>query len=125
MSKYAFYVAWVCCLIGVLFSVYSGEILGIEPCRLCWYQRCALFPLTLLLGVALYRDDRRFLPYALILAAAGLLLALAQIFIPTSLCSHDCTEKTAILWFLTLPMISAIGFAIIFFLLFLALQKKR
>jgi disulfide bond formation protein DsbB len=117
MKKWTFYFAWFFTLIGLLVSLYYGEILGMEPCRLCWYQRCALFPLALLLGVAIYRDDFHFLPYGRILAGVGLLLALVQIFIPASLCNHGCTERTAVVWFLTFPMFSAIGFALIFGLL--------
>jgi len=119
-----FYFARFLTLVGLFLSLYYGEILGMEPCRLCWYQRCALFPLTLLLGIAVYRDDRNFLPYGLILAGSGLFLALIQIFVPASLCSHGCTEKTAVIWFLTLPMIGAIGFAAIFGFLWFAIRKK-
>ncbi len=120
MKKYALYFAWVLSLFGVLFSVYQGEILGMEICRLCWYQRCSLFPLALLLGVAAYQGDRNFSRYGLMLAGAGAVLAWIQVFTPASLCSHGCVEKTAVLWFLTLPMISGIGFATIFFLLWLS-----
>ena len=124
MRKWTFYFAWFLTLVGLFLSLYYGEILGMEPCRLCWYQRCALFPLTLLLGIAVYRDDRNFLPYGLILAGSGLFLALIQIFVPASLCSLGCTEKTAVIWFLTLPMIGAIGFAAIFGFLWFAIRKK-
>ncbi|HEX2582546.1 MAG TPA: disulfide bond formation protein B [Chlamydiales bacterium] len=117
MRKYTLYLAWVVSLFGVLFSVYSSEILGMEVCKLCWYQRCALFPLALLLGIAVYRNDRNFTRYGLVLAGAGAVLAWAQVFIPASLCSHGCVEKGAVFWFLTMPMISGIGFLAIFCLL--------
>jgi disulfide bond formation protein DsbB len=124
MSKYALYFAWVFSLLGILLSVYYGEVLGMEPCRLCWYQRCVLFPLAILLGIAAYRDDRKFSRYGLVLAGTGILLALLQVFIPASLCGNGCVEKTVVVWFITLPMLSAIGFAAIFFLLWKSLVDE-
>jgi disulfide bond formation protein DsbB len=120
MRKYALYFAWVLSLFGVLLSVYSSEILGIEPCRLCWYQRCALFPLAILLGIAAYRDDRNFSRYGLVLAGFGIVLSWLQVFFPTYLCGSSCVETTAAVWFLTLPIFSSIGFAAIFILLWIA-----
>ena len=34
------------CMLG---SLYFSEIVGYIPCRLCWYQRAAMYPLALLL----------------------------------------------------------------------------
>jgi disulfide bond formation protein DsbB len=120
MRKYALYFAWIVSLIGVLLSVYYSEILGMDPCRICWYQRCALFPLAVLLGIAAYRDDRNFSRYGLVLAGAGVFLSSMQAFSPTYLCRTSCTEVAVIVGVLTLPMLSAIGFAAIFALLCLS-----
>jgi disulfide bond formation protein DsbB len=113
MKKYILYYAWVLSLVGALLSVYSSEVLRMEPCPLCWYQRCALFPLAICLGVALYREDHHFSFYGLVLAGAGAVLAAIQVFFPLSLCGSDCIDKTPAL----VPILSLIGFVAIFFLL--------
>jgi disulfide bond formation protein DsbB len=39
---------------GSLYFQYGG---GLTPCLLCWYQRIAMYPLSLLLGQATFRND--------------------------------------------------------------------
>lgn len=129
--------AWLVSLFGFCLSVFYGEILQNAPCPLCWYQRIALFPLVFLLGLALYRGDRGIVPYAIMLAIFGLLTALfqaAQEYLPsfkTGLCSlgTSCTESVYTLFgFIQFPVVSAMGFALLIFLLILshfATRKNR
>jgi disulfide bond formation protein DsbB len=50
--------------------IYSGYF-HFEPCRLCWYQRIAMYPLTLLLLVGVLRRDRNVRFYVLPPAVLG------------------------------------------------------
>ena len=50
--------------------VYSGYYL-FEPCRLCWYQRIAMYPLVVTLAIGWLRRDRNVLRYAIGPAAIG------------------------------------------------------
>lgn len=126
MKKYSLYFAWVIALAGSIFSLYYGEILHIEPCRLCWYQRVALFPLAFMLGVAIYREDRAVFFYALPLSLFGGLIALYQalsIHFPflqgTLECGKECAKPIFILWGgITFPDLSFIAFLLISTLLF-------
>ena len=34
------------------------------PCDLCWYQRMAMYPLVLILGIGMYRKDPHVSTYA-------------------------------------------------------------
>lgn len=36
-----------------------GEVMGMTPCLLCWYQRLFMFPLAFILGQAAFAEDRR------------------------------------------------------------------
>ena len=58
------YLAWVVALVATLGSLYLSEVLGYRPCKLCWYQRIAMYPLALMLGIAAFRDDLRVRLYA-------------------------------------------------------------
>lgn len=135
LFQYSLYFAWVVALIGLLLSLYFGEVLKWELCRLCWYQRIALFPLALLLGVAAYRYDRHFVPYALVLCTAGGLAALYQVLegrFPVlrtaAICGYtnDCSKNVFELFgFLTFPMVGAIGFFFIGIFLLLSLHEEK
>lgn len=72
------YLAWVVALIATLGSLYLSEVRGYQPCILCWYQRIAMYPLALLLGIAALRDDLDTRRYAMPLAGIGLVISLIQ-----------------------------------------------
>ena len=36
-------------------SIYFSEIVNYKPCRLCWYQRAAMYPLAIFLIVAVFK----------------------------------------------------------------------
>jgi disulfide bond formation protein DsbB len=67
--------AWVVALLATLGVLFIGEVMGHQPCILCWYQRAAMFPLALLLGIAAWRGDLGIWRYALPIAVAGMLVA--------------------------------------------------
>ena len=65
-------------------SLWFSEAANYNPCKLCWYQRIAMYSLAVLLGVALVRrwwaarragdvsaSQREITPYAIVLAALG------------------------------------------------------
>ncbi len=123
VRAYALYLAWLIALSGLLVSLYFGEVLHMEPCRLCWYQRIALFPLVLFLGIAAYKDDRQLGLYCLPLVLIGALFAFYQeitthfpAFHSHLLCEHPdyCTIPIFSLFgFLSFPLLSALGFVAI------------
>jgi len=122
------YWCWVVALLGCGASLYYGEILMIEPCRMCWYQRMALFPLALILGIAAYRNDRSAVRYAIPLAVFGFAAAAVQavgIHFPSfQLCGKECAKPIFTLLGLTFPDLSALGFAAIGIILSFYSDKK-
>jgi hypothetical protein len=56
------------CTLG---SLYFSEIEHLRPCRLCWFQRTMMYPLAVMLLVAVIRRDGGVRPYALALAVIG------------------------------------------------------
>jgi disulfide bond formation protein DsbB len=49
--------AWLVAALATLGSLYLSEIAGLIPCQLCWFQRIAIYPLVLLLGIAAVRGE--------------------------------------------------------------------
>lgn len=120
------YFAWILALGGFLLSVYFGEVLNLEPCRLCWYQRIAIFPLALFLGIAAYKNDHRIAVYCLPLvafgAAAALYQSLSKLF-PAFHSPYLCGATQCNISGIS-PFLSAAGFIGMAFFIWMA-EKKR
>lgn len=133
LSKYSLYLTWLIACFATLGSLYFSELQHLEPCHLCWYQRIAIYPLAIIMGLATYRGFYGIASYVLPLAALGLLFAAYQVMIqeipswqPIELCGAgpSCSEKTFIgLGPITIPMLSLFAFAMM--LLFLSLAWIR
>lgn len=65
------FIAWAVSVIATLGSLYLSEIKGFLPCDLCWFQRIFMYPLTILLGIAYFKDDVGIAKYVLPLSFIG------------------------------------------------------
>lgn len=115
---------WVA-LLATMGSLYFSEVAHFEPCRLCWYQRIAMYPLVVILGIAAVRRDAGVGIYAKALAAIGAVIALYHValeWIP-ALDTGACATGPAcsIIWFRTLGFISLPTLALVAFLFILTL----
>lgn len=75
IKNYALYGAFAASLLAMLGSLYYSNILLLPPCVLCWYQRVCMYPLTVIIGFAIYKRNREFVAPALVLTAIGWLIA--------------------------------------------------
>ncbi len=126
--------AWVVAVVATASALFLGEVMGMTPCVLCWWQRIAMFPLALILGIACYGDDRRGAVYALPLALAGVLLAgyhtllvaglVSAAWIPCGAGVSCARQSLEILNGLQLPWLSLAAFVLISILLIACLRKK-
>jgi disulfide bond formation protein DsbB len=115
-------------------SLWFSEAANYNPCRLCWYQRTAMYPLAVITLVALIRravvrsadTQREITPYAIVLAGAGAVIATYHYIVewyPTlesNVCAIDVPCTT--IWFrefgfVTLPFMALCGFVSIIILL--------
>jgi disulfide bond formation protein DsbB len=122
--------ASVVAVAATLGSLYFSEVAHFIPCELCWYQRIAMYPLAVILPIAAVRRDRAVLPYALVLAAGGLVVSLYHVqlqLLPdqSSMCelTNPCTARwvEAFGW-MTIPQMAGLSFALIAGLLILTLS---
>lgn len=132
LRNYGLYFAWLICCTGTLTSIYYSYLLNIEPCVLCYYQRICLFPLSIILGIAAYRDDALVKIYALPLSLIGMGIAIYQVCLQEisgmtlEICSRvSCSTKLFILGFITIPMASALAFSAISCLLILSQSSRK
>jgi disulfide bond formation protein DsbB len=116
------WLAFLVALVTTLGSLYYSEIAHFTPCKLCWYQRIAMYPLTLTLFVAALRNDRRVAFYVLPVAVVGAAFSIYQTQLQafphqhSSFCSttEPCTVRYV--WefgFVSLPFMALSAFAFI------------
>ncbi|MGQ0541414.1 MAG: disulfide bond formation protein B, partial [Blastocatellia bacterium] len=70
------YAAWVIALIATAGSLFFSEIMELPPCVLCWYQRIAMYPLVVIIGVGIAFRKASWKLYALPLALGGLAVSI-------------------------------------------------
>ena len=126
---FALVVAWTA-MIG---SLYFSEVNHFEPCRLCWYQRILMYPLTVIIPVGILRRDSGLPAYALPLSILGAAVATYHTllqkasYLPAAI-RGLCTESAAckagvpcssdyINWFgfITIPILALAAFLLITF----------
>jgi disulfide bond formation protein DsbB len=115
--------SWVAAIIATLGSLYFSEVMHFIPCTLCWYQRIFMYPLTIILGVAFYRNDQGIYRYVLPLSIIGMLISGYHTLLqklPYLQQFEMCTtgvpcSKDYINWlgFITIPLLAFIAFTII------------
>ena len=54
----ALWIAFLVAAVAMAGSLYFSEVANYMPCRLCWFQRIAMYPLAVILLVAAIRGDR-------------------------------------------------------------------
>jgi disulfide bond formation protein DsbB len=107
--------------VATLGSLWMSEVAGYSPCELCWFQRIAMYPLTVVLWVATWRRDAAAWLTVLPIAGVGAAISVWHIAIernPSMSGPCDPQAPCAVLWvqefgFLTLPTMALIGFAAI------------
>ena len=127
--KFGFAVAAVC-MSG---SLYLSEVAKFPPCNMCWYQRIAMYPMVVLMGVAALRRDSSIKWYSVPLGLIGVSLSTYHYLIerfPDQV-AHACTEdipcSTVWIWkfhFLSIPAMAGIGFLLIVALSLLATPQR-
>ena len=127
--------AWVIALIATAGALFIGEVMGMTPCLLCWYQRIFMFPLALILGMAAFADDRRGAVYALPLALGGAAMAayhaalvagwVPKWWVPCGAGPSCSEQRLEILGGIPIPWLSLAAFITITILLFVYLRKTR
>jgi disulfide bond formation protein DsbB len=133
-KKHFIFFAWILSCTAMFVSLYYSEILDKEPCFLCWYQRISLFPLTIFLGVALYKEMFDIFAYTIAFPVIGMIFSGYQVILQEfpkiahqSVCTFEeggCATKVLMFGYLSLPILSFIAFFLIGAFLTLSNMKK-
>ncbi len=125
-------IAFAAVLTATLGSLYLSEIVGFEPCEFCWYQRIAMYPLVVILGVATLRRDLEVWRTALPLTLVGALISAYHVMIQwrpnleLTPCSGGvpCSARYVTTWgFVSIPVMAGAVFLLVTALLFAVARR--
>ena len=132
-SWYLLFLVWIIATSGTLISLFFSEVVQLPVCVLCWYQRIALYPLVVMLPLALFPYDVKIIRYTSPLVIFGWFTALFHILVVAGIVPESaqpcvqgipCSETHFnLLGFLNIPLMSLLTFTLIGVLLFLS--KKQ
>lgn len=115
--------SWITSIIATLGSLYFSEVMHFIPCTLCWFQRILMYPLSILLGVGVYYQDRKVYRYVLPLSIIGMFVSMYHYSLqklPFMQQFETCTSGVPcsgqyINWlgFITIPLLAFFAFTII------------
>jgi len=115
-------------------SLFFSEVEHFFPCKLCWFQRIAMYPLVLLALPALARDiraGRYFLPLPIVGLAVSLWHILVErgVVEETQSCEISAPGGCSVRWleelgYITIPTLAATAFALCIVLLGLAAAHR-
>ncbi len=136
IGKYGILFAFLVALFSTLGSLFYSMVIGWEPCSLCWYQRIFMYPLAILLPLAMWRKEQdRIADYAIVLAVPGFLLTLYHHLLQMgvvsfSFCSADVAKSCAQrfifeLGYITMPFMALVAFALIILLVIARKQYHK
>ena len=133
IGKHAILLGFLVSCGAMLTSLLYSEVIGFEPCTLCWVQRLFIYPQAFLFGLALYRRERVIVDYSLTLSIIGGLIAAyhyyGQMFntgaLPCSAAAglSPCAVRFFVEFgYVTIPMMSLTAFMLL--TAFMCLSKK-
>ena len=132
---YELWLAFVVAAIATGGSLFFSEIAHFVPCELCWYQRIAMYPLSVVTLLMALANDHRAARYLLPLPAVGAGVSVYHLLVENGVVgqSHACFVSApggcATKWidefgYMTIPTLALTGFALVFALLLLAVFEQ-
>lgn len=122
MEDYGGWLAFVVAAVAMGGSLYYSEVAGFIPCRLCWFQRILMYPLTIITLVGSLRRDEYLPSYVLPFSIIGMglssyhVLLERGVFPPPTTCSADVPCNLSYVnyfGFLTIAGLALIAFTLI------------
>jgi disulfide bond formation protein DsbB len=129
----ALFLAWLVAGVAMIGSLYFSEVAHYEPCRLCWYQRIAMYPIAVILAIAVAKRDYGVRKYVVPIVLLGAVISMYHYLIewyPNLEGDGTCSVAVPcnFVWFrrfgfVTLPYMALSGF--LFIATFASLRPKE
>ena len=134
LTEYNILFAWTIASLASIGSLFYSEISGFVPCTYCWYERIAMYPLVVVLGIGMMIKNRQTWLFGLPLSSIGLLITIYhyQLQIFPNQNSFSCSTEVSCTgtWimefgFITMPFMALSTFLLISVLLLLPNIKLK
>jgi disulfide bond formation protein DsbB len=131
--QYAFELGLLIAFGAIAGSLYYSDIVGYEPCTLCWWQRVFIYPQFVIFAIGYWRKDKSALDYALALSAIGSVIGLYHSYIqyggsPFFECGVDavsCAQRFVFAFgYITIPLMSLTTLATLGFISLVGRKKS-
>ncbi len=128
------FISWMVAVIATAGSLFFSEVIGFIPCELCWYQRIFMYPLVIVLGIAIIKKDTNQALYALILSSIGACISLYHYLlqkVPALSTIDSCgiipCSGQYINWlgFITIPFLALISFLFIIIISMIIMKMSK
>ena len=115
VGKYAIPFGFIVALSAISGSLFYSELVGFEPCVLCWWQRVFLYPQVILFGVALWKGKTDVFSYAVPLVLLSTVLSVYHEYVylggtsilPCTALGGACSKIYVLAFgYITIPMMS-------------------
>jgi len=130
LGKHALPLAFLVASFAVVISLFYSEVVGFEPCVLCWWQRVFIYPLAVIFAVAVWKKISSAFLYAVPLALLGTLVALYHSYsnfsgtslLPCTAVGGACAKVYVLAFgYITIPSMSL---TVLLYILLLAWANK-
>ncbi|MSU60451.1 MAG: disulfide bond formation protein B [Candidatus Staskawiczbacteria bacterium] len=129
--------AFLVALVSTAGSLFYSQIAGFAPCELCWLQRIFMYPLVIVLGVALIKKDFHIIDYALTLSVIGFVISAYHNYVyyynwglhvacQVLGSSASCVQRYVFEFgYITIPVMALTTFSLTIIFLFLAKSRSN
>ena len=127
------FVAWLMATGASIGSLYLSQVLELAPCEMCWWQRIMMYPIALILTVAMVRKDIKAYLYAWPMALLGMFFAAYHYYLQfwadssAAQCSTEASCSSTyykVFGFMTIPF-GAFFFFLALNIMFAYLYKRQ
>lgn len=136
LQNRGYLIAFLVSLAAVSGSLYFSEVADFQPCKLCWFQRIFMYPLPIILGVAIYKKLKETWNIVFPLALVGAIIAIYHYYfqvtgnglLPCSTVgfSVSCSERFFTNYgYITIPWMSASAFLIVSLVSIVNFRRKH
>jgi disulfide bond formation protein DsbB len=137
IEKHGLLLAWLVALVSMLGSLFYSNVAGFPPCDLCWVQRIFMYPLVIVLGIALFNNNKWLIRYSFVSVAIGALVSLyhnymyyadngLNVFCQLGGMQISCVKRYVFEFgYVTIPLMALTAFALIIIFLVFHVRKGR
>jgi hypothetical protein len=132
VGRYALELGFLVAFGALAGSLYYSNVVGYEPCTLCWWQRIFIYPQLIIFTIGYWRKDKNAFNYTLALSVIGGVIALYHSYIqyggsPLFECGVDavsCAQRFVFAFdYITIPLMSLTTLATLGFISYIGKKK--